>query len=156
MQTQIDKNSLIASEFDATSPSVAPPPDEGGLVSGKQIAEMLHDAAVDLVGVLFGLTDLAALSAADVRPVLRSVAATFETPLMPGIPILSGATLASLSARSFHLATGIWTADDGRLVAHGTAGFAVINTQTRKTVAVPDDVVHALRSLRPSIFEPAH
>lgn len=151
---QFDKNSMVASEFDVTNRSVAPAPDEGGLVSSRQIASMLQDAAEDLVGTLFGLTDLETLSAAEVRPVLRSVGSTFETPLMQGTPILSGATLGSMSTRSFHLATGIWAAEDGRLVAYGTAGFAVIHTPTRKVVSVPDDIAEALRRLQPNISQP--
>jgi acyl-CoA thioesterase FadM len=65
--------------------------------------------------------------------------------------VFTGATLGMLSTRSFVLITGIWSAADRRLCAHGTASFVVIDVASQKPVAVPDAVVQSLRRLRPDL-----
>lgn len=140
---------LNSSEFVWKRKIVAPPADEGGVVPGIDIAAILHDAAIGLVTELFGADDLKSLSRLAARPVLQAISAVFNGPLVPETPVLIGATLGSLSERSFVLTTAVWLAESGRLLAHGTANFVIIDVASRRTVAVPDNVVSALRSLRP-------
>lgn len=132
---------------------MAPQRAEEGVVPGIDLTAVLHDAALELVAELFGGGDSTGLSGLAIRPVLRAVSATFEGPLTPGAPVYIGATLGSLSTRSFVLATGVWLAETRKLVAHGTASFVVFDVATRKTAAVPDAVVEALGALRPILTD---
>ncbi|ODQ84844.1 hypothetical protein BHQ17_25680 [Mycolicibacterium holsaticum] len=121
------------------------------MVSGIDLAAMLHDAANDLVAELFGAADLNSLAKLVIRPVLRGISAVFDAPLTPGTPVIVGATLESLSRRSFELRTGAWMAQTRELVAHGGAAFVVVDAKSRKAVAVPENVTDALRRLRPAL-----
>jgi acyl-CoA thioesterase FadM len=121
------------------------------VVPGIDLAAMLHDTANDLVTEIFGVADLESLSTLTIQPVLRGISAVFEAPLAPGTPVFAGATLGSLSQRSFELKTGVWMAQSRRLIAHGGAVFVVVDANTRRTTAVPENVVEALRSLRPAL-----
>ncbi|WP_131812672.1 acyl-CoA thioesterase [Mycolicibacterium peregrinum] len=141
---------MDATEFAWKRRSGAPETYEGSVVPGIDLAAMLHDAANDLVAEVFGVTDLKSVAALPVRPVLRSINTVFDSPLRPGAPVLVGATLGSLSRRSFELRTGVWEAQDRRLISHGGVVFVVIDTQLQEAVAVPQNVVDALRSLRPA------
>jgi acyl-CoA thioesterase FadM len=138
-------------EFAWTRSVGAPTTGEHGVVPGIDLAAMLHDAANDLVTELFGVTDLKSLSTLAVQPVLRGISAVFEAPLAPGTPVFVGATLGSLSQRSFELKTGVWMAQTRELITHGNAAFVVVDAKTRRTTAVPENVVEALRSLRPAL-----
>ncbi|WP_297792874.1 hypothetical protein [Mycobacterium sp.] len=140
---------LYSSEFVWKRRIAAPPSDEGGVVPGIDVTAMLHDAAIDLVTELFGANDLKSLSRLAARPVLQAISAVFNGPIVPETPVLIGATLGSLSERSFVLTTAVWLAENGCLLAHGTANFVIVDVASRRTVAVPDNVVGALRSLRP-------
>lgn len=151
MATEIDASTLDSPGFGWMHEGTAPVADEGHLVSGMQIARILHDSATDLVAELFGIRSPRQFASLAVRPVLRAVGATFERPVFPEAPVFTGATLGMLSARSFVLITGIWSAADRRLCAHGTASFVVIDVASRKPVAVPDAVVQSLRRLRPDL-----
>jgi acyl-CoA thioesterase FadM len=140
-------------EFEWTRPAAGAQTDEEGKATGLEIAAMLHDAAVDWVSELFGATDPTLLSTLVVRPILRSISATFQSPLAAGEPVFVGATLGHLSVRSFALVTGVWAADDRRLIAGGTASFVVVDTGTGKATAVPDIVADTLRRTRPDLAE---
>lgn len=149
---QTDVAAFDATEFAWKRRAGAPSSYEGGVVPGIDLTAMLHDAANDLVAEIFGATDLSALAALAVRPVLRSISAVFDAPLTPGAPVFVGATLGSLSRRSFELRTGVWLAQSRGLVAHGAVAFVVVDTTLQETVAVPEKVVDALRSLRPALI----
>ncbi|BCP07997.1 hypothetical protein MINTM020_00950 [Mycobacterium paraintracellulare] len=153
-QTQTGIAAFDATDFVWKRAVDAPLTGEGGVVPGIDLAAVLHDAASDLVTELFGATDLKALSKLAIRPVLRGISAAFEAPLASGTPVLVGATHGSLSRRSFELRTGVWAAQSRELVAHGGVVFVVVDTRLRKTVAVPEKVVGALRSLRPALGAP--
>lgn len=150
----VDWSALSADKFDWSRGVDAPPPDEGAQVSGMQIATLLHDAATELVAELFGAADTTSLSSFPIRPVLRSVSAVFELPLVPGTPVAIGATLGSLSTRSFALITGIWSDEGRRVVAHGTASFVVMDVASRRAVAVPHGIARSLRRLQPNLVLP--
>jgi acyl-CoA thioesterase FadM len=149
--SKIDTTALDSPEFGWMHRSTAPIADEGGLVSGMQIARTLHDSATDLVAELFGVSSPAEFSSLAVRPILRAIGATFERPLFPETPVFTGATLGMLSERSFALITGIWSAADRRLCAHGTASFVAIDVASQKAVAIPEAVLGSLRRLRPDL-----
>jgi acyl-CoA thioesterase FadM len=144
-------SALDSPEFGWMHRGTAPVADEGGLVSGIQIARTLHDSATDLVAELFGVSSPAEFSSLAVRPILRAMGATFERPLFPGTTVFTGATLGMLSERSFALITGIWSAADRRLCAHGTASFVAINVESQRAVPLPDAAVESLRRLRPDL-----
>lgn len=150
MGEQIDQIMLDANAFQWTRSRGAPTTVEGGVVPGIDLIAMLHDAANELVIGLFGITDLESISMLTIRPVLRGITAVFEAPLAAGSATFVGATLGSLSRRSFELRTGVWTAQSRELIAHGNAAFVVVNTESRKACAVPENVAEALRSLRPA------
>jgi acyl-CoA thioesterase FadM len=142
---------LDATEFAWKRDVGAPTTGEHGVVPGIDLTAMLHDAANDLVTELFGVADLKSLSTLAIQPVLRGISAVFEAPLEPGTPVFVGATLGSLSRRSFELKTGVWMAKNRELIAHGSAAFVVVDAESRRTAAVPERVAEALRSLRPAL-----
>lgn len=142
---------LTSPEFGWMHRGTAPVADEGTMVSGMQIARTLHDSATDLVAELFGVRSPADFSSLTVRPILRAIGTTFERPLLPEAPVFTGATLGMLSERSFALITGIWSAAERRLCAHGTASFVAIDVTAQRTVPLPGPVVDALRRLRPDL-----
>lgn len=151
---QTDIAALDATNFTWNRTVDAPPVSEGGVTPGIDVTVMLHDAANDLVTELFGAKDLKSLANLAIRPVLREVSAVFEAPLVPGAPVFVGATLGSLSRRSFQLRTAVWIAESRELVAHGTVTFVVVDVQLREAVAVPGEVADALRNLRPALATP--
>lgn len=153
MDIAIDLSAVDTAEFDWMRALVAPPPDEGELVSGIQIATVLHDCAVDLVSETFGVGGPESLSALDVRPILSGLGATFARPMVSGKRVFSGSTLGAMSEKSFSLVSGLWTGDDRRLIAQGTASFVTIDVQSRRAVPVPTAVVDALRTLRPQMTQ---
>ncbi len=148
MTEQTDRILLEADDFTWRRPRSAPTTVEGGVVPGIDLIAMLHDAANELVIELFGISDLESISRLTIRPVLRGITAVFDAPLAPGSATLVGATLGSLSRRSFELRTGVWAAQSRELIAHGNAAFVVVDTESRKACAVPETVVEALSSLR--------
>ncbi|MGV0870627.1 acyl-CoA thioesterase [Mycolicibacterium sp. XJ879] len=155
MTKQEDLIALAVEDFTWKRRRGASTAGEGDVVPGIELAAMLHDAANDLVAEVFGVPDLESLSALAIRPVLREITAVFDAALTPGAPVFVGATLGSLSQRSFALKTGVWTAQGRTLIAHGSAAFVVVDEKSRSAVAVPGNVAEALHSLRPMASAPA-
>lgn len=149
MSSKTDLSALNAAEFGWKQSVLAPSRGEGGVVSGIDVAAVLHDAATECIIELFGASSLISLSHLVVRPVLRAISTTFVGPLTPGSRIVVGVTLGSLSQRSLVLTTALWRAEDSRLLAHGSAEFVVVEAASRRPVALPANVVDGLQRLHP-------
>jgi acyl-CoA thioesterase FadM len=150
VEVKTDETGLDVGEFTWKLGVIGPQHGEHGVVRGVDLTVLLHDAVNDLISELFGVTDPQQLSNLTVRPILRSLTASFDAPLIPGSPILIGATLGSLGQRSFELRAAIWLAENRRQVAHGSVTYVVFDTAAQTAAPVPERVVQALNSLRPA------
>jgi acyl-CoA thioesterase FadM len=128
----------------------SPAPDEGGVVSGVQLARMLHDTALDFVTESFGADTPSALHELGVRPILRALGVNFESPLERDSRVVTGARLGVLGTKSFGIEAGIWRGGDGRLIAHGTVSFVAFDVEAGRAVALPSEVADRLRVPRPN------
>lgn len=119
---------------------VAPSGAEAGYLTGVQISELMHDAAMAYLGAALDLAVLEDIGEMAVRPLLRGMTSQFEAPLPSEQPIRIAVGVESRSERSFVLAQSVHLAADDRLVATGTASLVMVDAATHRSTAVPEEV----------------
>ena len=125
----------------------APAGAEAGYLTGLQISQLMHDAAMGYLAAVMGVADIEAAAELPVRPLLRGLTAQFEAPLMSAQRIRIHVRVDTRGERSFVLAQAVHLAEDDRLVATGTASLVVVEASTFRPTSVPAHVWEQVRKL---------
>lgn len=119
---------------------VAPTGAEAGYLTGIQVTELMHDAAMAYLTAAMDVTVLQDIGTLPVRPVLRGMTSQFEAPLLSEQPVRVQIRVDARSERSFVLGQAAHLSLDEQLVARGTMTLVMIDAATHRSTAVPAEV----------------